>query len=932
MGVVAVLLLSFRCLATITNGTVTAWGGGDFTSIPNTPPANLGNVTAIASGIYHSLALLPDGTVRAWGQDWQGETAVPAGLSGVRAIAAGAYFSVALKSNGTVVAWGAGDGGQTNVPAGLTSVKAIAAADYHCLALRSNGTVVAWGSGVSTNVPTGLPNIVAIAAGTSHSMALGSDAKVVCWGQDTDGKADVPSWLNSYQVVAIAAGGNHSLALIRSGQIAGWGNSAYGQIYPGGLTLSSVANIAAGQNHSLVLYSNHNIFAFGDNSLNQTDVPTNLPNKTVAIAAAGDKSLALSVEAVRIVTQPQTNQSVVVGTNVSFSVVATGTPPILYQWRKNGVAISGETNSTYSLSGVQTSDSGTYSVAVSNILGYAISSNATLLVNLPPSITTQPVSQAWLVGTGPAILSVEAGGTEPLGYQWWRDSTKLTGETNTTYKITTVQPNYAGNYTVVVTNLFGSVTSAVAVFTVEMPPLITNQPQSQTVYVGTAVSFHVGASNATSYQWRKDGWPIDGQTSPDYVLAQAQGSDAGTYDVQVANTWKTVTSSSATLTVNPPPPSTVTIITLGKQTDVWNGSTLVDVTTPSSLGNVIALSAGMYHGLAIISGGTVAGWGDATYGAAIPPTGLSGVISIAAGGYHSLALTNGGGVAGWGGNGSGQATPPAGAMNLVAIAAGGNHSLALRNNGSIMPWGANNFGQATPPLSASNNVKAIAAGFNFSMCLRSNGTVAAWGQYDGVTPTFHPAYVPRTLTNAATAGVAAIAAGSYHSLALLSNGTVVAWGINDNSQTNVPAGLSGVVAIAGGARHSLALKSDGTVVGWGADEFGQIDMPPYLSGVVAIAAGGDRSLLLIQKQLVLLPPQRRAAGGITLFLANNDGTVVDASMLTKVEVRAGTNLAQNVANWVSYTTGFVLTNGLIRWDDTHAGGLKWRFYRTIERP
>src|SRR5438552_16099876 len=78
-------------------GTVVPWGGGQ-----TNMPSGLNNIVAISSSLDHSLALRSDGTVVAWGYDFDNQSEVPAGLSGVTAVAAGAFFSVALKSDGTV--------------------------------------------------------------------------------------------------------------------------------------------------------------------------------------------------------------------------------------------------------------------------------------------------------------------------------------------------------------------------------------------------------------------------------------------------------------------------------------------------------------------------------------------------------------------------------------------------------------------------------------------------------------------------------------------------------------------------------------------------------------------------------------------------------------------------------------------------------------
>src|SRR5579864_9387411 len=90
------------CLSSLAvPGSVVAWGGGQI-SLPRT----LTNISAISSGLDHCLSLAVDGTVGAWGYDFDGQCDTPPGLNRVIGIAAGAFFSVALRSDGTVVAWG----------------------------------------------------------------------------------------------------------------------------------------------------------------------------------------------------------------------------------------------------------------------------------------------------------------------------------------------------------------------------------------------------------------------------------------------------------------------------------------------------------------------------------------------------------------------------------------------------------------------------------------------------------------------------------------------------------------------------------------------------------------------------------------------------------------------------------------------------------
>ena len=158
------------------DGTLTAWGLNS--SGESEVPAGLSNVVAVAAGNYHTLALKADGTITGWGPGVIGPTrSIPAGLSNVVALAGGSDHSLALKSDGTVVAWGDNFSGETNQPPGLSNVIAIAAGGPHSVALRSDGTVVAWGYSAfgATNVPPDLTAVVSVATGAGHNVALLED-------------------------------------------------------------------------------------------------------------------------------------------------------------------------------------------------------------------------------------------------------------------------------------------------------------------------------------------------------------------------------------------------------------------------------------------------------------------------------------------------------------------------------------------------------------------------------------------------------------------------------------------------------------------------------------------------------------------------------------------------------------------------------------
>ncbi|MFZ3168839.1 MAG: PGF-pre-PGF domain-containing protein [Candidatus Methanoperedens sp.] len=157
------------------------------------------------------------------------------------------------------------------------------------------------------------------------------------------------------------------------------------------------------------------------------------------------------------------DQNVKVGDAATFNVVATGTLPLIYQWQRNGVDISGATSATYTTPSTTLADNGTaFSVMVSNIAGSITSNNVTLIVVLlptAPTITMQPSNQT-VNEAEAAAFSVVAMGTMPLIYQWQKDEANIPGATNATYTIpSTALSDNGSAFRVNITNSAGSVMS-----------------------------------------------------------------------------------------------------------------------------------------------------------------------------------------------------------------------------------------------------------------------------------------------------------------------------------------------------------------------------------------------------------------------------------------------------------------------------------------
>ncbi|MEW6302216.1 MAG: immunoglobulin domain-containing protein [Verrucomicrobiota bacterium] len=334
-------------------------------------------------------------------------------------------------------------------------------------------------------------------------------------------------------------------------------------------------------------------FATNSNPVKRFDVPGVYTARVTATDNSGNPvtgSVTITVGETALppsITTPPQSQTVNAGANVTFSVSASGTAPLSYQWRKAGTNISGATGSSFTLNNVSSADAADYTVFVSNSAGSITSAPATLTVTLPPAISLPPQSQTVSAGAS-VTFSVTAPGTAPLSYQWRKDGTNISGATGASLTLISVLAADAGDYSVVVSNSAGSATSVAATLTVNtpaMPPAISTHPQSQTVAAGATVTFNVIASGAAplSYQWRRNGAPISGANATSYTIASVQSADAGTYDVVVSNGGGSVTSNPAALTVAANNPAPAPVLGTNSPADITIG-TLVVAPDPQRFG------------------------------------------------------------------------------------------------------------------------------------------------------------------------------------------------------------------------------------------------------------------------------------------------------------------------------------------------------------
>lgn len=170
-----------------------------------------------------------------------------------------------------------------------------------------------------------------------------------------------------------------------------------------------------------------------------------------------------------------------------------------------------------------------------------------------PIVTLQPKDGGASQGSSLELL-VSALGTPSLGYQWYFGSTLLSGETNTSYTITNMQLSLQGEYSVVITNGYGAVTSRMADVTytgvITPPPTITLEPVSLYVRPGSNVTFSVSTSSTNvTYQWFKDTVALTFATNSSLVLSNVQNSDVGGYSVQLSSAGVSTNSLTALLSI-----------------------------------------------------------------------------------------------------------------------------------------------------------------------------------------------------------------------------------------------------------------------------------------------------------------------------------------------------------------------------------------------
>lgn len=462
---------SYHSLFTKTDGSLWATGNnsngqlGNGTNISRTIPVNVATgVVAVATGANHSLFVKNDGSLWAMGYNYNGQlgdgntnnrnTPVQITPSGVIAVAAGSYHSLFLKFDGTLWAMGVNNYGQLGDGLGASrispvqiasDVQKIAAAAHQSFFIKTDGSLWACGYNITGQL-----------------------------GDGTTANRSTPTQVAT-GIAAVAAGNNHTLFLKTDGTAWGMGSGSNGQLgndlYNNRLLpvqiLTGVDAIAAGYNSSFFHKADNTLWACGSNAYGQLGDGTTMQRSTP----------------VQVATDVVTMRA---GESYSFFLRSDGT---LWAAGYNGFGQLGD---------------GSYASRITPLpVLMSTDTPAVLNVGLPPTITSQPVSQTINAGSPHALtIDVNFGGPNPLFFQWYKDGKAISGATGRIYSIGSFSLDRVGAYTVTVTNIFGSVTSTPANLTLVLPVVT-----PQIAVVNKAVSFpatHGGAGTVT-WQLSTDG-------------------------------------------------------------------------------------------------------------------------------------------------------------------------------------------------------------------------------------------------------------------------------------------------------------------------------------------------------------------------------------------------------------------------------------------
>ncbi len=752
------------------DGTVWTWGealhgklghGDSWDCGIPTQVAGLNDGVAVAAGRFHSLAVLSNGTVRAWGYNYNGQLGT--GTNGVATstnrpvqvsdmhdavgVAAGGSHSLALLSNGTVWAWGRGEEGQlgnsSNSPANrpvrvsiLTNIVGVAAGYNSSFALESDGSMWAWGAngtgqlGINSTTPANRPikvsalsNVVAIAAGMQHTVALQGDGTVWTWGANGSGQLGigVDGGTRNYPVragggilpyvIGIGVGYDYTMAVDTNGTVWTWGGGGNGCLGHGtnGSTnipvavtgLSNVVAVSGGDYHTMAVEADGTLWSWGNNG-----------NGRLGEGTTTDRWSPVQVMILEFIERVRRPMLLPDGGQYLTGQVVTVTSP------------DPDAHLRYTRDGSEPTEESP-----------SISSGGTLYIGT----TTVVRVRAFKAGVDPSLVKsalYEIGGIVSAG-----SSHNVALKPDGT--VWTWGYQYYGKLGL------GDTTDLL------IPTQVSGLDSAVSVAAGGSHSLAAGA-DGTVWAW---GYNSEGQLGIGTNGVSSFTNRPVRLELNNVVAVAAGDNHSLALLSN----GTVQAWGRGAEGQLGNGSN-AKTNQPvqvQGLSNVVAIAAGYNYSLALKSDGSLWSWGANGYGQLGIGIGggqnvprqvpLVDVVAMAAGSQHSVALKGDGTVWTWGANGSGQLGigVDGGTRNypvragggilpyVIGIGVGYDYTMAVDTNGTVWTWGGGGNGclghgtngSTNIPVAVTglSNVVAVSGGDYHTMAVEADGTLWSWG-------------------------------------------------------------------------------------------------------------------------------------------------------------------------------------------------------------